>query len=117
MKTFGEKALALMALPRYIPPSVHELALLVDEIWFLADDKSVDTSWYTKRASLAAVYSSTEVFMTQDTSRDFVETEAFLERRLQDVRRVGMGVGALGQWVGFTGMGVVNGLRSKGVRI
>jgi len=106
-----------MALPRNVAPSVHELARLADEIWFLAGDAAVDSSWYTKRASLAAVYSSAEVFMTQDSSRDFVETEAFLERRLADARRVGMGVSAVGQWVGFTGMGFVNGLRSKGVRI
>lgn len=106
-----------MALPRNVPPSMHELALLADEIWFLSGDKSVDTSWYTKRASLAAVYASAEVFMTQDASRGFGETEAFVERRLGNVRRVGMGVGAVGEWVGFTGMGVLNGLRSKGVRI
>lgn len=106
-----------MALARNVPASVHELALLVDEIWFLAGDTAVDSSWYAKRASLAAVYASAEVFMTQDASREFQETEAFVERRLRDVRRGGTGVGAVGEWVVFTGMGVVNGLRSKGVRI
>jgi ubiquinone biosynthesis protein COQ9 len=35
-----------------------ELARLVDEMWFLAGDKSVDFSWYTKRATLSAVYAS-----------------------------------------------------------
>ncbi len=111
------KALALMALPRNVPPSVRELALLADEFCFLAGDTAVDSSWYTRRAALAAVYASAELFMTQDASRGFVQTEAFLERRLRDVDTVGMGVAAVGQWIGFTGMGVVNALRSKGVRI
>ncbi|KAJ4332260.1 Ubiquinone biosynthesis protein coq9, mitochondrial, partial [Ascochyta clinopodiicola] len=66
-----QEALAQMAQPSYLPASLHELAALADEIWFLANDTSVDTSWYTKRATLSAIYSATEVFMTQDTSEGF----------------------------------------------
>ena len=106
-----------MAQPSYVPPSLAELARLSDEIWFLAGDTSVDTSWYTKRATLAAVYSSTELFMTTDKSAGFAETERFLDRRLEETRKVGGAVGDVGQWVEFTGMGVLNVLRSKGVRI
>lgn len=40
------------------PTSVAELARLSDEMWFLAGDASVDTSWYTKRAGLAAIYAA-----------------------------------------------------------
>lgn len=106
-----------MAQPSYIPPSLHELAALADEIWFLAGDTSVDSSWYTKRASLSTIYSATEVFMTQDTSKGFVETEQFLDSRLRDLQAVGGFVGKLGEWVGYTGRSTVNVLRSKGVRI
>ena len=106
-----------MAQPSYIPPSLAELARLADEIWFLAGDTCVDTTWYTKRATLAAVYSSTELFMTTDKSAGFVETERFLDRRLDETKRVGGAVRDVGQWVGFTGMAVLNVLRSKGVRI
>ncbi|KAI9848930.1 MAG: Ubiquinone biosynthesis protein coq9, mitochondrial, partial [Pleopsidium flavum] len=109
-----QEALALMALPPHVRPSLTELSLLSDELWFLAGDTSVDTSWYTKRASLAAVYVSAELFMTQDSSRGFVETERFLERSLGDLRGVGTGLGSVGEWVSFTGRGVVNGLRSSG---
>ena len=115
--TLLRKALALMAHPAHLGPSLAELARLSDEIWFLAGDTGVDGGWYGKRAGLAAVYASAELFMTQDGSRDFVETGRFLERRLGDVSGVGRGVGSLAQWVGFTGGAVVNGLRSKGVRI
>jgi len=48
-----------MSLARNIPTSISELAKLSDEIWYLAGDTSVDTAWYTKRASLSAVYAST----------------------------------------------------------
>jgi ubiquinone biosynthesis protein COQ9 len=111
------QALAIMAQPSYVPASIAELARLSDEIWFLAGDKSVDASWYTKRATLSAVYSASEVFMTQDTSADFVETEQFLDARLADITTVGGVLGALGQWVDYTGHSAINVLRSKGVRI
>ena len=55
--------------------------------------------------------------MTQDTSKDFTEMKAFLERRLNTARTTGEVVGGVGRWVGFQGMGVLNGLRSWGVRI
>ncbi|KAF2005895.1 ubiquinone biosynthesis protein COQ9 [Amniculicola lignicola CBS 123094] len=113
----GAKAIAIMAQPTYVPASFAELARLADEIWFLAGDTSVDTSWYTKRASLSAIYSAAEVFMTQDTSKDFVETEQFFDARLEDAIKVGGFLGSLGEWVSYTGHSAVNVLRSKGVRI
>jgi ubiquinone biosynthesis protein COQ9 len=106
-----------MAQPSYIPASLHELAALSDEIWFLSGDTSVDSSWYTKRASLSSIYAATEVFMTQDSSRDFKETEAFLDHRLQDLQTVGGFLGSLREWVGFQGRSTINVLRSKGVGI
>ncbi|PSN64233.1 ubiquinone biosynthesis protein COQ9 [Corynespora cassiicola Philippines] len=112
-----QEALAIMAQPTFIPTSLGELARLADEIWFLAGDKSVDGSWYTKRATLSAVYSAAEVFMTQDTSSDFIETEQFLDSRLEDIAKVGGLLGAMGQWVEYTGHSAVNVLRSKGARI
>ncbi|KAF2477857.1 ubiquinone biosynthesis protein COQ9 [Lindgomyces ingoldianus] len=112
-----QEALAVMAQPSYVPTSVAELARLADEIWFLAGDVSVDTSWYTKRASLSAIYSATEVFMTQDRSEEFTETEEFLDSRLNEVMKVGGFLGGLGEWLDYTGHSAVNILRSKGVRI
>ncbi|QDS71749.1 hypothetical protein FKW77_009008 [Venturia effusa] len=106
-----------MAQPTHIPSSTTELWRLADEIWFLAGDVSVDTSWYTKRASLSAIYAATEVFQTQDQSTEFRDTEAFLDARLGESRTFGVAMGAVGEWVGYTGYSVVNVLRSKGVRI
>lgn len=55
--------------------------------------------------------------MTQDRSPDFVETELFLDRRLQEARRVGGGVADVGEWLAFTGHALVNTFRAKGIRI
>lgn len=111
------QALAIMAQPSYVPESLKELAKLSDEIWFLVGDTSVDPSWYTKRASLSAIYASTELFMTTDRSEGFVETSKFLRRRLGEVQGVGGTLRSLGQWVGFTASAGMNVLRSKGARI
>ena len=106
-----------MAQPSYISPSLSELFSLADEIWFLAGDTSVDTSWYTKRASLSSIYAATEVFQTQDQSTEFKDTERFLDDRLESLRWAGGVLGNVGEWVGFTGRSAINVLRSKGVRI
>jgi len=112
-----QEALALIAQPSNVPTSISELSSLSDDIWFLAGDTSVDTSWYTKRASLSTIYAATELFMTMDKSPNFAETKEFLDRRLRDVQIVGGAVGSVGQWVGFTAHAGLNILRSKGVRI
>ena len=106
-----------MAQPSYVPASLKELSLLADEIWFLAGDTAVDTSWYSKRATLALVYSSAELFMATDSSPGFRETEQFLDRRLEEVRSLGGVLGAVGEWAAVSGKGFVNVLRSKGVGI
>ncbi len=111
-------ALGYMSLLGNIPASLRELSSLSDEIWYLAGDTSVDTSWYTKRAFLAAIYSSSEVFMTTDTSKDFKDTDEFVDRRLQDVQKVGGTLGGgLSQFAGFWASNSVNLARSMGVRI
>ncbi|KAH6614760.1 COQ9-domain-containing protein [Chaetomium sp. MPI-SDFR-AT-0129] len=112
-----QEALAVMAHPSYAPTSVKELAQLADEILYLAGDSSVDPSWYSKRASLSAIYAAAELFQTTDQSPDFRETRAFLRRRLSEAARMGGAVRSVGEWIGFNAGAAVNVLRSKGVRI
>ncbi|KXJ90675.1 ubiquinone biosynthesis protein COQ9 [Microdochium bolleyi] len=112
-----QEALAIMAQPSHVPGSLHELALLVDEIYHLSGDTSVDPSWYTKRGSLSLVYTSSELFMTNDHSPGYEETRSFLQRRLNESDSLGWALGSVRQWVGFTASAGVNVLRSKGVRI
>jgi len=106
-----------MAQPSYVPASLGELARLADDIWFLAGDEAVDTSWYTKRASLSAVYAAAELFMTTDRTPDYRDTRDFLRRRFGETQELGGYARSLGQWVGFTAAAGMNVLRSKGVGI
>ncbi|KAL7272736.1 Ubiquinone biosynthesis protein coq9, mitochondrial [Rhizina undulata] len=112
-----QEALAYMSLARNVSASVSELAKLSDEMWFLAGDNSADTSWYTKRATLSAVYASTELFMTQDKSKDFEETWKFFDRRLDDVKSLGSTVSNIASYADFTAHAFANILRSKNIRI
>ncbi|KAM0285506.1 hypothetical protein ACHAQH_001456 [Verticillium albo-atrum] len=112
-----QEALAIMAQPSYVPASLKELALLADDIWYLSGDTSVDPTWYTKRGSLATIYASSELFMTNDKSAGFADTREFLQSRLGEVKDAGSVLGAVSQWVGFTASAGVNVLRSKGMRI
>jgi ubiquinone biosynthesis protein COQ9 len=59
-----------------------------DLMWQLAGDQPVDFSYYTKRASLAAVYSATLLYWMTDESEGSVESWAFLDRRLADLAQL-----------------------------
>ena len=58
---------------------------LVDEIWYMAGDRSTDINWYTKRGLLKTVYISTELYMLQDKSHNHEQTWKFLERRIDEM--------------------------------
>lgn len=83
------RALSVLALPHNAAAATACTARTMDAIWHAAGDFSADFSWYTKRASLAAIYSATLLFWLRDTSPDDAATLAFLDRRLADLARVG----------------------------
>ncbi|OJD19729.1 rpsU-divergently transcribed protein [Emergomyces pasteurianus Ep9510] len=112
-----QDALATMSLPFNIAPSISELYALSSDILYLANDTSVDFSWYTKRLSAATVYASADVFMTEDTSPGFTATKEFVERQLSDVNSVTGSIGEVKRYLGFVS-GTVAGLgRSWGMKI
>lgn len=79
------QAMAVMTFnPVYAIQAIENLLRLCDEVWYQLGDKSVDFNWYTKRLTLAAIYKSTEFFMLQDNSENFVDTAQFLDNRLKD---------------------------------
>ena len=57
-------------------------------MWRTAGDTSTDYNFYTKRATLSAVYSATLLAFLADNSADMAKTEAFLDRRLADIARI-----------------------------
>lgn len=106
-----------MSLAGNIPISLSELHALASDILSLAGDTSVDVSWYTKRMSVAAVYASADVFMTHDESPNFAETEAFVQRRLEDTSAIGEKLGSMRQCLGFMGSTAIGLGRSWGLKI
>lgn len=83
------RAMALLTLPGNAAVAAVATARTVNAIWAAAGDEAEGLSWYTKRAILTAVYGATLLFWLNDTSEDEAETLAFLDRRLQGVRRIG----------------------------
>lgn len=82
------RALALLAMPFNGFLASRLLYRTVDAIWHAAGDTSTDFNFYTKRALLGGVYSSTLLFWLNDRSEGFTATWAFLERRIEDVMRI-----------------------------
>lgn len=80
------RTVALLAL--HPGRAARATARTVDALWLAAGDNSNDFSWYTRRATLAAVYSATVLCWLDDDSEDLAVTAAFLRRRLGDVGRV-----------------------------
>jgi len=63
LQWLGLSSQLAQAQPRNAAAALSQRAALVDEIWHAAGDKSSDLSWYSKRASLGAVYTAVELFM------------------------------------------------------
>ncbi|CAA7613557.1 COQ9 family protein [Magnetospirillum sp. UT-4] len=82
------RAMALLALPGNAAGAARITWRTADVVWRLAGDRSHDFSWYTRRATLAAVCSATLLYWLDDPSEDSADTWAFLRRRLADVGRV-----------------------------
>ncbi|MFP6744731.1 MAG: COQ9 family protein [Alphaproteobacteria bacterium] len=81
-------ALTHAALPANAPGALRALWRTVDAMWHAAGDTSTDFNFYSKRGLLAGVYSTTLLYWLDDTSEDFSETWAFLDRRIADVLKV-----------------------------
>ena len=79
------KGSALLALPQYIGEGPKLIWQTADAIWNALGDTSRDVNWYTKRATLAAVYASTLLFWLGDTSENDAQSWEFLDRRIADV--------------------------------
>lgn len=79
------RGVSLFALPLYAIEGAQALWATADKIWNALGDTSEDVNWYTKRATLSAVYSSTLLFWLGDDSEGSTDTWAFLDRRIDNV--------------------------------
>lgn len=81
-------ALGVLSQPRNLPVALALLYRTVDAVWWAAGDTATNFSFYTKRATLAAVYLATLTVWLNDRSEGSAETWAFLERRVDDVLKI-----------------------------
>ena len=82
------KTLAYLAQPQQAAKATSLLYKTIDAMWRAAGDEATDFSFYSKRATLAAVYSATLMAFLGDDSSDLEKTKAFLDRRLKDVAQI-----------------------------
>ena len=97
------RALALLSLPFNAGLALKLLYRTVDAMWYAAGDTSTDFNFYTKRATLAGVYSSTLLYWLADRSPGSEATWGFLDRRVDDVMKIEKLKSQVRSWTGGTG--------------
>ncbi|HEV7543763.1 MAG TPA: COQ9 family protein [Reyranella sp.] len=96
------RALALLSLPFNAGLALKLLYKTVDAMWYAAGDTSTDFNFYTKRATLAGVYSSTLLYWLNDRSLGSEATWGFLDRRIDDVMKIEKLKAQVKSWGGGT---------------
>ncbi len=76
---------SLFALPHMAADGAKLVWGTADAIWTALGDSSRDVNWYTKRLTLSGVYSSVVLFWLGDDSLDAQATDAFIDRRIDNV--------------------------------
>lgn len=84
-KEVVRRGVTLFALPQYAGDGTKAIWNTCGLIWETLGDASDDVNWYTKRATLSAVYSSTLLFWLGDDSVNHQATWDFLDRRIDNV--------------------------------
>ena len=75
----------LFALPNHAADGAGAIWHTADAIWTALGDTARDYNWYTKRATLSAIYSSTVLYWLGDDSPGHQATWEFLDRRIDNV--------------------------------
>jgi ubiquinone biosynthesis protein COQ9 len=84
-KEAARRAAAFLSLPPNLLLASRLIFRTVDAMWRAAGDRSTDFNFYTKRAILAGVWSSTLMRWFSDHSDGDADTERFLAARIENV--------------------------------
>jgi ubiquinone biosynthesis protein COQ9 len=79
---------ALFSLPHHAPDGARAIWHTADTIWTALGDTSQDVSWYSKRATLSAVYSSALLYWLGDETPSASATREFVARRIDNVMQI-----------------------------
>lgn len=82
------RASTLFALPTHAGEGAKALWQTADAIWAGLGDTSQDINWYSKRATLSAVYAATLLYWLGDDSPEQQRSWRFLDRRIDDVMQI-----------------------------
>jgi ubiquinone biosynthesis protein COQ9 len=80
-------ALSILAMPQNMPLGLRIGWRSADLMWRIAGDTATDYNHYSKRVILSGVYGSTLLAWLDDQSEGWMDTGAFLDRRLAGVMR------------------------------
>tara|TARA_Y100000996_G_scaffold260585_1_gene205125 strand:+ start:137 stop:766 length:630 start_codon:yes stop_codon:yes gene_type:complete len=86
-KKIIKKTLLYLTLPKNSKLAANSLYKTVDNIWYIAGDNSTDFNFYTKRAILSVIYTST-IFYWIFRDKDLDQTEKFLKNQLSKLSKV-----------------------------
>lgn len=78
----------LFSLPHHAGDGARAVWGTADAIWTALGDTSDDLNWYSKRATLSAVYGATVLYWLGDDSAGHQATWDFLDRRIDQVMQV-----------------------------
>jgi ubiquinone biosynthesis protein COQ9 len=87
-KEAARRGAAVFALPQHAIDGATAIYRTVDALWRAIGDTSADFNFYTKRALLSGVYTTTMLYWFADNSEDAEDTWKFLDRRIADVMQI-----------------------------
>lgn len=82
------RTLSFMALPSQAGMALSCTWRTLNAIWYACGDTATDLGFYSKRLTLGGVYAAAVLYWLDDSSEDFTDTWAFLDRRIDDVMRM-----------------------------
>lgn len=88
-------ALSYWAIPPRGLKAGKTLWCTADRIWDWAGDTATDYNRYSKRALLSGVLGTTTFTWLNDDSDDFIVTQEFLDRRIENVMQLGRFLGKI----------------------
>ncbi|TNE62414.1 MAG: COQ9 family protein [Alphaproteobacteria bacterium] len=80
-----KRGIAAHAMPQNMVRGTKAGWNTADVIWRTLGDTSTDHNWYTKRATLCAVYCAVLLYWVNDDSEGYADTIEFLDRRIENV--------------------------------
>lgn len=87
-KDLVRRGMTLFSLPQYAAEGSSLIWATCGLMWDTLGDTSQDVNWYTKRATLSAVYGATILYWLGDESDGHKDTWDFLDRRIGDVMQI-----------------------------